>query len=202
MREPDNIAQVAELKPDYMGFIFYPESKRYVSDLDEGILNKIPAGIKKTGVFVNSSVEQLVSTINDYHLDAVQLHGSESPELCRNLKLEGVEVIKAFGLDPAFDFAVLEKYEDAADYFLFDTRTVAYGGSGITFDWKMLKNYSSEKPFFLSGGLSAENLKDIEHIDNKQLYAVDINSKFESEPGVKDIEKVRTAINYIRLKEK
>ena len=202
MREPDNITQVADLYPDYMGFIFYQGSKRYVNDIDTEILNKIPSGVRKTGVFVDSSFEDITTAINKYNLDAVQLHGSESPELCKRLKQVGTEVIKAFGIDSDFDFTVLEKYGAVTDHFLFDTKTSLHGGSGKVFDWKVLEKYPCDKTYFLSGGLSLENIEEIQNIEDKRLYALDINSKFELNQGVKDFEKVKKAINYIRSKEK
>ncbi len=202
MREPENIAQVADLNPDYMGFIFYPGSKRYVSTIDTEILKKIPAGISKTGVFVDSSYEDIIAAMNKYNLDAVQLHGGESPELCKLLKQEGAEVIKAFGIDIDFDFTALEKYTAVTDHFLFDTKTSLHGGSGNVFDWKALEKYPYDKTYFLSGGLGLENIEEIQHIEDKRLYAIDLNSKLESKPGVKDVEKVKKAIHNIRSKEK
>ncbi|HCN83942.1 MAG TPA: N-(5'-phosphoribosyl)anthranilate isomerase [Sphingobacteriaceae bacterium] len=202
MREPDNISQVMDINPDYMGFIFYQGSKRYVNDIDSEALKKIPSGIRKTGVFVDSSFEDITAAINKYHLDAVQLHGEESPELCRRLKQEGIEVIKAFGINNDFDFTVLEEYTMVTDHFLFDTKTSSHGGSGKVFDWKSLEKYPYQTTYFLSGGLSLDNIEDIQHIEDKRLYAIDINSKFESEPGIKDVEKIKKAINYIRLKKK
>lgn len=202
MKEPDNIIQVADLKPDYMGFIFYPGSKRYVNDADTEILKKIPSRVRKTGVFVDSTFEDITAAIHKYDLDAVQLHGGESPELCKRLKQDGTEVIKAFGIDSDFDFTALEKYTAVTDHFLFDTKTSLHGGSGKVFDWKVLKKYTCDKTYFLSGGLSLENIEEIQKIEDKRLYAVDLNSKFELNPGVKDAEKVENAINYIRSKEK
>jgi phosphoribosylanthranilate isomerase len=201
MRDPENIAQVADLKLDYMGFIFYPGSKRYVNDISEEVLSKIPTETIKTGVFVDASFEDIVAAVNKYHLQAVQLHGNETPELCKQLKKEGLEVIKAFGVDESFDFDVLEEYTEVVDHFLFDTKTSLHGGSGKVFDWKSLNAYPYDKSYFLSGGLSLENIKNIEHIEDKRLYAIDINSKFELKPAVKDVEQVKKAIGYIRLKE-
>lgn len=198
MKEPVNIRQVTDLKPDYLGFIFYPGSKRHVGDINEEILDKISSGIKKTGVFVNAGFDEIFTIVKRYKLDAVQLHGDESAELCKELKDQGIEVIKAVGIDENFDFITLEPYLEAVDYFLFDTKTHIYGGSGEIFDWKLLEKYPYEMSYFLSGGISADNLAEIKLIGDQRLYAVDLNSKFEIKPGIKDVEKVKKAINYIR----
>ena len=202
MMEPVNIQKVTDLKPDYLGFIFYPGSKRYVDKLGEEVINAIPPGIKKTGVFVDSSYKEILNNIKKNSLDAVQLHGNETAELCMALKKEGTEIIKAFGVDENFDFKTLEPYLEAVDYFLFDTKTSMYGGSGKIFDWKLLEQYPYKTSYFLSGGLSADNLSKIKHIEDQRLYAVDLNSKFETEPGIKDVKKLKRAVNYIRFKEK
>jgi phosphoribosylanthranilate isomerase len=195
MREPENIRQVADLHPDYMGFIFYPFSKRYVGNINEKVLNSISSGIKKTGVFVDS--DELFSIIDRYKLDAVQLHGDESAALCRELKDKGLEVIKAVGVDEDFDFKALEPYLEAVDYFLFDTKVPGYGGSGKLFDWKLLEQYPYTASYFLSGGLGQDNLPEIKRMTDKRLYAVDLNSRFETEPGIKDVEKIEAAIKII-----
>jgi len=198
MRHAENVREVADLKPDYLGFIFYKDSKRYVGDIDLNILNDIPSEIIKTGVFVNAGYDEIVGIARKYKLDAVQLHGYESPELSRKLKDQGLEVIKAFGIDEIIDFRILEPYLDAVDHFLFDTKVQGYGGSGKKFDWKLLEKYTYKVSYFLSGGISQENLSEIKHIEDERLYAVDLNSQFEMEPGIKDVEKVKEAIDYIR----
>ncbi len=198
MREKENIQELVALKPDYIGFIFYQLSKRYAGDLAKEIAIAFPAGIKKTGVFVDADTEEIKNRIKDYHLDAVQLHGSESAEMCRTLKEEKVEVIKAFGIDEVFDFSKLESYADQVDYFLFDTKTTQHGGSGEVFNWDILKRYTLDKPYFLSGGISPENLPEVIKLDDRRLYAADLNSQFETEPGLKDIAKIKEAISIIR----
>ncbi|MDO7742863.1 MAG: phosphoribosylanthranilate isomerase, partial [Pedobacter sp.] len=140
MKDPLNIRDAAALKPDYLGFIFYPASKRFIADLDPAVVRNIPSSIKTTGVFVNEELAVVKKAIADYRLKAVQLHGQESPDYCRAL-LNDAEVIKAFGIDAAFNFASLKPYEDAADYFLFDTQTAEHGGSGKTFSWQLLEQY-------------------------------------------------------------
>lgn len=197
MRDRQNIRALATLGPDYMGFIFYEVSKRFVGGLDPAVLADVPAGIKKTGVFADASSNAVLETMARYHLDAVQLHGSEDPVYCTGLR-KHTEVIKAFGVDEAFDFKQTEAYRDAAQYFLFDTKTVLKGGSGRRFDWKKLAGYTGATPYFLSGGIAAEHVPDIRAIDDPRLYAVDLNSCFETAPGLKDINKLSIVFNLLK----
>ena len=197
MKYVDNIRQVAELKPDYLGFIFYERSKRNF----EGIIPEIPKGIKKTGVFVNEYLEILVSLAEEYKLEALQLHGDESVTYIQEIKkhLPKVEIIKVFGIKDTFDFSILESYESVVDYFLFDTKGKERGGNGVVFDWTVLKNYPSTKPFFLSGGIGLEEVTAVKEISktNLPIYAIDVNSKFETEPGLKSIKKLKKFKNEI-----
>ena len=188
MREPDNIAALSALQPDYMGFIFWAPSSRYVSETTP-VLDK---SIKKTGVFVDASVDYIQSSIPAHQLQAVQLHGEETPGYCQLVQNFGVEVIKAFSVKDAFDFSMLEAYENSCDFFLFDTKGALPGGNGYTFDWSLLKEYPSQKPFFLSGGIGLENTQEIKELLNTDLplYAIDVNSKFEVAPGLKKIEEL------------
>ncbi|WP_412469257.1 phosphoribosylanthranilate isomerase [Pedobacter sp. KLB.chiD] len=201
MRLAANIAAVAELQPDYLGFIFYEKSPRLISDVSAELIKYIPAEIKTVGVFVNEDLEKVKDKINLLKLKAVQLHGSESPEYCNALKssFSSLEVIKAFGIDEDFDFSVLEAYLDKIDYFLFDTKTNAHGGSGKTFNWSVLDQYTYTKPYFLSGGIDLEHTTAIKNINDDRLYALDINSRFEIEPGLKDPEKVKEFIKEMEL---
>lgn len=191
MKYLENIQEVAGLKPDYLGFIFYDRSKRNF----EGVIPKIPKGIKKTGVFVNEYLEILVSLAQEYQLEALQLHGDESVEFIQQVKehLPKVEIIKVFGIKDSFDFSVLTPYEDIVDYFLFDTKGKERGGNGITFNWKVLEDYSSTKPFFLSGGIGLEEVEAVKEIAkaNLPIYAIDVNSKFETKPGFKAVGKLK-----------
>lgn len=206
MRDPQNILSLAELKPDYMGLIFYPQSKRYVADPDKNILASLPASISLTGVFVDEEEGLVVQKAVHYGLSAIQLHGAESPEYCKILRRKlkeslpdkHIELIKAFGIYPGFDFSTLEPYNDVADYFLFDTKTSEHGGSGIAFDWTILDQYDGEKQFFLSGGLSPDNIDDLFNLATNKIYALDLNSRFETEPGLKNIESLRSAFQLIR----
>ena len=188
MREPDNIAALSALQPDYMGFIFWAPSSRYVSETTP-VLDK---SIKKTGVFVDASVDYIQSSIPAHQLQAVQLHGEETPGYCQLVQNFGVEVIKAFSVKDAFDFSMLEAYENSCDFFLFHTKGALPGGNGYTFDWSLLKEYPSQKPFFLSGGIGLENTQEIKELLNTDLplHAIDVNSKFEVAPGLKKIEEL------------
>ncbi|MGB4400319.1 MAG: phosphoribosylanthranilate isomerase [Daejeonella sp.] len=206
MREPDNIRELVELNPDYLGLIFYPHSKRYMKGLDATHMKSIPPTTKKTGVFVNEAMDVMADEVIQYDLDAIQLHGNEPAEFCRsfrkflhNMQTEKhVEIIKAFGISEDFDFSALSEYEDFVDYFLFDTKTAEHGGSGITFDWSILENYKGKKPYFLSGGLSLENIHGITDLKDLRFHGVDLNSKFETEAGIKDINRLRSAFEKIR----
>ncbi|WP_207422755.1 phosphoribosylanthranilate isomerase [Desertivirga brevis] len=198
MRDLRNIQDLMDLQPDYMGLIFYPPSKRYVDELAEGTLEAIPETVKITGVFVNASKEDILAKIAIYDLDALQLHGAESPELCKELAATGLEIIKAFGVDEEFDFSILQAYEGLVDYFLFDTKTKLHGGSGQTFNWDLLKGYKLNTPYFLSGGLDADNIEEALKLEDTRFYAFDLNSRFELEPALKDIDKLRPVFNRIK----
>jgi phosphoribosylanthranilate isomerase len=197
LRDAENIEAIAELKPDYMGFICYNFSPRFIADMSVAILNELPEGIGKTAVFVNETAENIDKQIAQLGIDAIQLHGNESPELCAAFKNK-VIVIKAFGVDDSFDFSQLDAYKDSVDYFMFDTKTPGHGGSGQVFDWRILDKYKLDVPFFLSGGLSLENLPAIKKITHPAFYAVDLNSRFEIEPGLKDINRLKQAFELLR----
>lgn len=200
MKYQDNIKQVADLQPDYLGFIFYKKSKRnFDRDIPE-----VSEKINKTGVFVNESVDFILEKVKKYNLKAVQLHGDESPQLCKQLKeKKGLEIIKVFSVGENFNFDILKPYEVVSDYFLFDTKGKDKGGNGITFNWELLKGYSSNKPYFLSGGIGLEELNDLQQFfktkASKYCFALDLNSKFEIEPGsknIKDLEYFIKNLNY------
>jgi phosphoribosylanthranilate isomerase len=191
MRKATNIAEAAELLPDYLGFIFYEHSPRFISEVSSELIKYVPSTIKTTGVFVNEEIDIVKAYIIKYNLKAVQLHGSESPAYCEGIKASGAEIIKAFGVDEHFDFNQLEAYVDVVDYFLFDTQTPVHGGSGKVFNWELLNNYSLQKPYFLSGGIDLTSINAIKSIKDPRLYAIDVNSKFELQPGLKDIEKLK-----------
>jgi phosphoribosylanthranilate isomerase len=189
MRIPENITAVIALEPDYIGFIFYPGSKRFVADLDPQIVKSIPEPIKATGVFVDEKIEVVKERIAAYGLKTVQLHGKETPAYCKELQ-KITEVIKAFGIDGSFDFDRLDDYYDVTDYYLFDTQTAEHGGSGKSFNWRLLEKYQLPKPFFISGGIGLENVADLPRINDERLYGADVNSRFENEEGLKDIDQL------------
>ena len=191
MKYPENILEVSELLPDYMGFIFWEKSSRFF----DGEIPNLPKSIQKVGVFVNAPLDEIVSKIEKYDLNLVQLHGNESVAFCldlkheiKNLKQTPIEIIKVFSILDDFDFSVLKEYEAVCDYFLFDTKGKLPGGNGTVFDWKVLEKYPSTKPFFLSGGIGIEEIAPVKQLlkTNLPIHAIDINSKFEIEPGLKN----------------
>lgn len=198
MRDAQNISRLAQLAPDYMGFIFYPRSPRYAAFMDKSVLAQLPPSIKKVGVFVNESSEEMRRTARDFSLDVLQLHGGETPIQCLQLREEDYTIFKAFSIAEAADFEILADYEGCCDYYLFDTKTSAHGGSGQKFDWSLLDKYQGETPFFLSGGIDLTDVDEIENITHPRLAGVDLNSRFELQAGLKDMEKLKQFIEKIR----
>jgi len=191
MKYIENIKSIADLSPDYLGFIFYAHSKRYFTDT----LPELPKHIKKTGVFVNEELAVVISLQKKHQLQALQLHGDESVAYIQELKSHisnKVELIKVVSIDDTANFEVLVPFEKEIDYFLFDTKGKERGGNGIQFDWSVLNIYPFSKPFFLSGGIGPNDIESIKEIEKKGLpiFAVDINSKFEDKPGFKNSIKV------------
>lgn len=188
MKYPDNIIETANLQPDYLGFIFHEPSARHFDKTIPEISNEI----KKVGVFVDEKVEFISSQIEKHKLSVIQLHGHESIETCRLLMTSGVKLIKVFSIKDSFDFSVLTPYEDVCDFFLFDTKGKLPGGNGYRFNWNVLEQYPSTKPYFLSGGIGLDQIKQLREFKknntSKYCYALDVNSKFEIEPGLKSIE--------------
>ncbi|NAY92530.1 phosphoribosylanthranilate isomerase [Muricauda sp. JGD-17] len=212
-----NPKEVAQLQPNYLGFIFWGPSSRYF----DGEIPQLSSSIKKVGVFVDASAEDVIKKVNEHQLHAVQLHGKESAEYCGKLKdiflsfraqlrkkkasdrnkvstpldLSDLDIIKVFSIKDDFDFSILKDYEEVCNYFLFDTKGKLPGGNGYTFDWKILKNYPSNKPYFLSGGIGLEETEKLQSFlespASKYCYAIDVNSRFETEPGLKNIEKLK-----------
>ncbi len=203
MKYQENIQAVAALQPDYLGFIFYEKSPRNF----EGEISKIPSTIKKTGVFVDASIDFVIQKIKKYNFEAVQLHGNESAEYCSKLKNElnnshktnSIEIFKVFSIKDQFDFSRLTPYENIVDYFLFDTKGKEKGGNGYSFDWSVLNDYNSSTPFILSGGIGLQEIEKIKAIlrTNLPIHALDVNSKFETEPGLKNIKDLQEFINQL-----
>lgn len=211
MRESENISELIKLNPDFIGFIFYNKSKRFVADFPQ---IKFPLTIKKVGVFVNEDIEIVLEKVNNYQLNVVQLHGNETPEYCYNLKLnnshlecsrkivsESFEIIKAFSIHEHFDFNLTKHYENSCDYFLFDTKGTNYGGNGIKFNWEILQNYKGKVPYLLSGGISKEDSTAIlsfqRREESKLCIGIDINSGFEIKPGLKNIQDIKEFKNKL-----
>jgi len=205
MKYPENILEAGTLLPDYMGFIFWEKSARYF----DGIIPELPTrelgsnwrskSIKKVGVFVNETLAGILEKTQKHDLQAVQLHGNESVKFCIDLKNkmdDSIEIIKVFSVNDDFDFNDLKPFETVCDYFLFDTKGKLPGGNGTTFDWKVLEKYPSTKPFFLSGGIGIEELENVKQVLKTSLpiYAIDVNSKFEIEPGLKNIELLKLMV--------
>lgn len=186
-------SQITELEhfADFVGFIFYEKSPRAVK---KTLGNKKS---QKVGVFVNASEETILKKISAENLDIVQLHGSESPELCDAIQKKAL-VIKAFGVDKNFQFSILEDYKYCADYFLFDTKTDLHGGSGNQFNWQLLKKYSLDIPFFLSGGINSDSVEQILEFSHSKMIGIDLNSGFENSPGNKNIEQIKKFIDEIK----
>ena len=187
MKHSDNIQSLIEIKPDFMGFIFYPKSPRYASEMDEDLIMRIPISISKVGVFVNETLDNILSISNKYGLEYIQLHGYEDLSFANSLKEKGLKIIKVFRVMDTIPFFA-KNYEGIADYFLFDTVSVNYGGSGRHFDWNILKNYNLKVPFLLSGGVQLDDISKIKSMGIEQLVGVDVNSRFELEPGLKDMD--------------
>ncbi|MET3979778.1 phosphoribosylanthranilate isomerase [Mucilaginibacter sp. UYP25] len=198
LKYTDNIKAVEALKADYMGFICYDRSPRFIGGMDDDELVNIPTDIIKVGVFVDEDADSISKLIYKYKFDAIQLHGSESPQFC-DMYMHEVQVIKAFGIDEKFDFGRLGAYKNSVDFFLFDTKTPMHGGSGMVFDWAILDSYKLDVPFFLSGGLSLDNLDEVKQIKHAAFYGVDLNSKFELSPALKDIDKLKQAFDKVKV---
>lgn len=201
MKYPENIQEVTALKPDYLGFIFYKDSKRYCADsLKYDDIAQLDFTVQKVGVFVNESIKNVIHLATVYDMQLIQLHGDESAEYCENLKLLDFKIIKAFGIDEDFDFSVLEEYKDHCDYFLFDTKSREYGGTGKHFDWNLLKKYDNSKPVFLSGGLEIQDIPVVHDLlKDINIHALDFNSKLEKDCAVKDVVICKEVINAVHF---
>lgn len=199
MKQPTNIELVAGLNPDFMGFIFYEKSPRYMPEsLTPEMVRALPRSIIKTGVFVNQTAEIVLEHAKNYGLEALQFHGGESADYCGFFYDLGFIVIKAFSVDESFDFKALDNYQTVCHYYLFDTKSSNYGGTGRKFDWSVLNRYDNQKPLFLSGGIDADDVGSLQKLSHLNIFAVDVNSKFETEPGVKDVELLTRFVSSIR----
>lgn len=199
MTLPPNVSEVSILSPDYLGYIFYSRSLRYVGKYpDPDLFNAIPAKIQKVAVFVNEQYNKMLDITGKFGFEVIQLHGMESPEICKSLRRQGKIVIKVFPGDQLANERLLNEYLEVTDYFLFDTPTHKHGGSGRKFDWSVLDQLKTQKPFFLSGGIAPEDADKILSLKSDHLFGVDINSRFESEPGIKDPKKLSLFFKHLR----
>ncbi|WP_312556279.1 phosphoribosylanthranilate isomerase [Empedobacter brevis] len=202
----ENFKEIAAIGPDYVGFIFYPKSKRFVED--ESIFEVFP-NAEKVGVFVNELIENILEKVEQYKLDVVQLHGDETADFCEELinrkhqqlltdeNLLDFKIWKAIGIQNEKDFQQLITYQQVIDSFVFDTKSANYGGTGYKFDWKLLINYQLSTPFLLSGGIQLEDAFLLKNFQHPRCIGFDINSGFESEPGIKKIDEIKQFIDTI-----
>lgn len=216
MRDARNIREVSQLGIDMIGMIFYPKSPRYV-EMQSSHAGIIPDYVKedinikssktpaRVGVFVDDMVQNIVTRVVNYHLDYIQLHGNKPREMCENLRLTldpdirpGIKIIKAISVSDASDIQKYKEYVGAVDLFLFDTKCKTVGGSGQQFDWQVLEQYDGEVPFLLSGGIGPEDASRLHAFHHPKCIGIDLNSRFEIEPGVKDVEKLKAFLNAMQ----
>lgn len=197
MKDPENLEQLCELSPEYVGFIFYPDSKRFVGRSPDPALFQIPGPeIMKVGVFVDQEISQVKRAVDTFGLDMVQLHGGETVDYCRDLAGEGTHVIKA--MDPRKRLDALESYSSAVDLLLFDSAGEGRGGTGLKFDWDLLRHMTIQVPYLLSGGIGPGDAETLRGTSFTGMAGIDINSRFELSPGIKDIQILRKFINELR----
>lgn len=209
LRDGENIRQVAALGVDWIGLIFWPHSPRYVSMIpsNAGIIPDRVSDIgefkaKRVGVFVDPTAQDVITRVVNFQLDLIQLHGHETPTFIRNLRhtladIRPVKVIKAISVSSRDDIAAYKDYADCVDYFLFDTKCKTVGGSGEQFDWSVLEAYDGDIPFLLSGGIGPDDAERVRNFHHPQCIGIDLNSRFESEPGFKDVAALRQFINQL-----
>ncbi|SHE29034.1 phosphoribosylanthranilate isomerase [Bacteroides faecichinchillae] len=194
MREAENIQSLEEFGCiDMIGFIFYPQSPRFVYELP----SYLPTHSQRVGVFVNEDKQVIATYADRFGLNYVQLHGNESPEYCRSLSTHGIKIIKAFSIANIQDLENVCKYEEVCDYFLFDTKCKQYGGSGSQFDWNILRTYNGKTSFLLSGGINMNSIQLLKIFKHPRLAGYDINSRFELEPGKKDTKRIQEFLHKL-----
>jgi len=200
MRDPQNIADIVKAGADMLGFIFFEKSKRYVGEFDIPELEGMKTLTERVGVFVNAQRSFVIEKVFEHQLDYVQLHGDETAQYCETLKKENprLKTIKVFSVGEHFDFKKTEKYKEVADLFLFDTKGKERGGNGFKFNWEILQEYRGENPFLLSGGISLADVGAVKNFQHPLLWGVDVNSGFESEPGLKKSNEVEQFITSIK----
>lgn len=197
LTQQQNIVQISQLNPDFIGYIFYSKSKRCMPSeprLDQSNLIRL----KKVGVFVHATKEFILEKIEEFDLDYIQLHSDETPSECAFFQSQNIKVIKAFSISKASDFQLTTQYQEYCTHFIFDTKTPLYGGSGESFPWELLENYKGKTPFLLSGGINNQNITQALKLAHPQLVGFDINSGIEDSPGIKNIDKTQQIIKAIR----
>jgi len=201
LTDPANVKEITRADIDFAGFIFYPGSKRFVgNEPDMNLFRIIPVHVKKVGVFVDEDPEKILKIAQKAALDIIQLHGDENTDYCRKIKSYGRKVIKAFRIGSGIDMKLVNEFTEVCNYFLFDSGGLTYGGSGLKFDWNILGDIKPGRPFFLSGGITPEDVSELKKIDNKMFFGVDINSRFEISHGIKDPGKVKKFAEDIKNK--
>jgi phosphoribosylanthranilate isomerase len=198
MCEPQNIKDIANLCPNYLGLIFYEKSPRFVDNLPAEILQELPINIEKVGVFVNETEEKILQITNQYAIETLQLHGTESPEFCKQLRQQGFTIFKAFNIGKQEDIEAIDLYKNCIDLAVLDAKGKQLGGNGTSFDWALLDNYIYDIPFLLSGGISLDNISAVLALKHPKLYPIDINSKFEISAGFKDVAMVEKLLLEFR----
>jgi phosphoribosylanthranilate isomerase len=197
MKDKDNILDVAGYQPDYMGFLFYKDSPRFVGAHFQ-IPNELDPSIKRVGVFVNESSDRILGLSSQHRFDYIQLHGDETPDQCRFLKEKELGLIKVFGVDNKFDFECVKPFEPYVNFFLFDYKGALRGGNGVPFDWQVLQQFKSSIPFFLSGGINADNIEGIHGLTHPNLHAIDVNSGVEDSYGIKNKYKLEELLSKLK----
>ena len=195
LRQSENIRTVASLYPDFLGFIYYAKSPRFVG---HEFQMPLTATSNRVGVFVNESVTYMLNKVKSDKLDMIQLHGHEQPAVAKALVENDVQVMKVFSVDSNFDFRIVKNFIPYSKYLLFDTKTSNYGGSGKRFNWNLLHQYEYSTPFFLSGGISPENIQEVAEVRNPAFYGVDVNSGVEDSPGLKNPNRLQELIQVLK----
>ncbi len=197
MRDPDNIQEVAALNPDFMGFIFYPPSPRYCGNLPEDVVRNLPGSILPVAVTVDMDFDSILELVERYGFRAVQLHGNETPDLCRKLKSTGLSVIKAISVKDAESLNKVNTYLGSVDLLILDRATKSKGGSGKKFDWSLLNNADIRVGFLLSGGISSDDAAEVLSLKHPHMVGVDLNSRFEISPGIKSVSQLQNFMKAI-----
>lgn len=199
MRDPENIREVASLRPDYMGFIFYPPSPRYCGNMPEDVVRSLPQGIMPVAVTVDKDYDSILDLVEVYGFRGVQLHGDESPELCLRLKSNGLFVMKAISVSDAESLSRVNSYHGAVDLLVLDTASKTKGGSGVKFNWSVLRDADIKMDFLLSGGIGPDDAEKISKLNIPHKVGVDLNSRFEESPGIKSMELLKTFMSHLRV---